>query len=402
MQGRPNTTDDVAQGQAAHVAMLYLSDSYSENVFQTRLNVIGIQTPFIGKGGILGAIKDLAKMRSPRLLIVDISGVDDPLERVHELAALCDPQVGVIVVGETNDVVLYRSLKNAGVAEYFFKPIVGDVVGHTCNALLNGSVEQMSPGIGIGKLVLMLGTRGGAGVTTIATQLALYLANERKRRTVLVDLDLEAGDVALQFGVEPQRALGEVLAHPERIDDLFLERGVTHISDRLDLLASLEPLDDTMHYEEDAVLSLLTNLLRTYRYVFVDLPPHSAIHLPRLMRQPGTCFLISDCTLTAARDVTRWRTALGANSVNRTTFHILNKKGADFALPFEEFLHAVGTPPEVVISYRHEVGRASVLGANEVMKCRSFMQELGPALQIISGEGTHAPKRGFLRGIFGG
>jgi len=401
MQGRPNVTDEIGPNQAAPVAMLYLSDSYSENVFRTRLNVIGIQNPFIGKGGILGAIKDLAKMRSPRMLIVDISGVEDPIDRVHELAALCDPQVGVIVVGETNDVVLYRSLKNAGVAEYFFKPIVGDVVGYTCNALLNGSVEQTSPGIGIGKLVIMLGTRGGAGVTTIGTQMALYLANERKRRTVLVDLDLEAGDIALQLGVEPQRALGEVLAHPERIDDLFLERGVTHISDRLDLLASLEPLDGSTHIEEDAVLSLLTNLLRTYRYVFVDLPAYAAARLPRLMRQPSTCFLVSDCSLTAARDVARWRTAIGEDSVNRTTFHILNKKGADYALPLDEFLHAVGTAPDAVVSYKHEVGRASVLGATEVMKCRSFLQELRPALQTISGEGTSEARRGFFRGIFG-
>lgn len=401
MQGRPNAGEELGAGQVAPVAMLYVADSYSENVFRTRLNVLGIQNPFIGKGGILGAIRDLAKMRSPRLLIVDISGVEDPIDRVHELAALCDPQVGVIVIGETNDVVLYRSLKNLGVAEYFFKPIVGDVVGYTCNALLNGSVEQGSPGIGIGKLVIMLGTRGGVGVTTIATQMALYLANERKRRTVLVDLDLEAGDVALQLGVEPQRALGEVLAHPERIDDLFLERGVTRISDRLDLLASLEPLDGSSHVEEDAVLSLLTNLLRTYRYVFVDLPAYIAARLPRLMRQPSTCFLISDCTLTAARDVARWRTAIGADTVNRTTAHILNKKGADFALPFEEFLAAVGAPPDSTVSYRHEVGRASVLGASEVLKCRSFLQDLKPALQTISGEGATSTKRGFLRGLFG-
>ncbi len=78
------------------------------------------------------------------------------------------------------------------------------------------------------------------------------------------------GDAALQFDVTPHHALREALEHPERIDELFLERGVIRVTERLDLLASEEPLDYVTNYNEDALLALLDRLLHSYRYVFVD------------------------------------------------------------------------------------------------------------------------------------
>ncbi|MGC8001436.1 hypothetical protein, partial [Salmonella enterica] len=71
-----------------------------------------------------------------------------------------------------------------------------------------------------------------------------------------VDLDLQAGDAALLLDATPNHALPEALAQAERVDDLFLERGLIRVTGRLDLMASLEPLHVTPSVDEDAMLAL--------------------------------------------------------------------------------------------------------------------------------------------------
>ena len=55
---------------------------------------------------------------------------------------------------------------------------------------------------------------------------------------MLVDLNMDSGDAALELAASPTNALHEALESPERVDKLFLERGALHAGDRLDLLAS--------------------------------------------------------------------------------------------------------------------------------------------------------------------
>ena len=248
MDGRATAPPQVATRTAAPVAMVYVGDKDTEGVLRQSLNGLGIQAPYFGSGGIAGAIAELANRNSPRLLIVDIAGTKDSVASIRELSQVCEPGTGVIVIGQDNDIILYRDLKNIGIAEYFFKPLVSNLVTRACNAILAGTSEDR--GARTGKLVHVLGVRGGSGSTTIATRLAWHLAQVRKRRAIFVDFDLIAGDAALQFDVVAQHALCEALEHPERVDDLFLERAVSHVTERLDLLASIEPLDSVISYTE--------------------------------------------------------------------------------------------------------------------------------------------------------
>ena len=111
----------------------------------------------------------------------------------------------------------------------------------SCHGILTGNTDQ--PTSRTGKLVFVLGVRGGVGATTVAVATAWYLAEKLKRRVALMDLDLQFGDAALQLDAAPSHALREALDHPERVDELFLERGMTRIGERLGVLAALEPLD---------------------------------------------------------------------------------------------------------------------------------------------------------------
>lgn len=382
----------------APTAQIFVHDPESEGVLRQSLASLGLRDAEFVSGNINDATTALAKQASPRLLIVDISGVENPIARINELAEVCEPNTAVIVIGDRNDIVLYRDLKRAGVIEYFFKPLVRDLVTRTCSTALSGTVEPSSPRTG--KLIFVLGVRGGVGATTIAVNTAWYLAGTRQRWVMLLDLDLQHGDAALQLDVTPSHALREAFEHPERVDKLFLERAVIHVEHRIDILASLEPLGETIAFEESAFLSLLDKLLTRYRFIFIDLPANVAARMMQALQLPSTCVLVSNGTLVSARDVARWRAWMGPNTAQRATLHVLNQHGAPGSLPDAEFTRAAGQPPDIVVPYDRGIGAAATLGIKGTQDNVALKRGLAPLLRHLSGEQVEAP-RSFLTRIFG-
>ena len=370
-------------------AMVFVWDRDSEGVIRQSMSDLGVSDVEFITGGIAAAVTALGQRASPRLLVADISGIEDPKVQVDRLAEVCEPGVGVVVIGQNNDIRLYRDLIAAGIVEYFFKPLVGNLLKRTFNNVLTGGSEQR--GSRTGKLVFVLGTRGGDGATTIATNTAWHLAEIGQRRVLLLDLDLQFGDTALQLDTTTSHALREALEHPERADELFLQRGVTQVTERLGLLAAQEPLTEGVPLNDEAVLLLLGNLLHRYRYVFVDVPTAFAPQLMRTLALPSVLFLVSTGSLAAARDVGRWRQQIGPNTAERLTLHVLNKSGAHGSLPFPEFVRAAGQAPDIVIPYDREIGLASKLGISAVRKCAGLRRSLAPLFRHLTGEPVEQP-----------
>jgi pilus assembly protein CpaE len=187
------------------------------------------------KRGIAKAIELLGVERSPENIIVDISGTDMPASRVHDLAQVCEPGVTVIAIGDRNDIGLYRDLVQAGVSEYIIKPATPQLLAKALSpqSSVSGASGATPISRKLGKIVAFVGARGGVGTTTLATNLAWYLANRQKRRILLLDLGLQNADCALALNLRPTPGLREALANPMRIDNVFLERAMATHSERL-------------------------------------------------------------------------------------------------------------------------------------------------------------------------
>jgi pilus assembly protein CpaE len=379
-------------------AVVYVRDRDTEAVIRQSLSDLGVPDVVFSAGNARTALTDLKNQASPRLLIVDVSDVDDPVAAIHELIEVCEPSTGVMAIGQSNDITLYRRLKAEGAAEYFFKPLVSALMTQACNRILSG--EEDSQASRTGRLVIVMGVRGGVGATTIAVRTAWRLAESPPRPVVLMDLDLQTGDAALQLDATPSHALREALDRADRVDDLFLERGVAHITKRLDLLASLEPLNEDIDFKEQSLVSLLDILLRRYRYVIVDMPANRAVALSQVLHMPSILMLVSDAKLVSARDVARWRELIGPNTRERSTWHILNKTGAHSGLPTAEFIRAAGQAPDATITYSRDLGLASNLGIKAFPECPPLQRGLAPVFRRIAGD-TAEVKRPLLQRLFG-
>ncbi len=121
-------------------------------------------------------------------------------------------------------------------------------------------------------MICVLGPKGGIGKTMVACNLALTLLSRRKR-VVLVDLDLQFGDVALSLGLRPERTIYDLATSGGSLDankvDAFL---ISHHSGLRVLAAPIRP-DQTGAVSTEFMSDVITVLRSEFEYVVIDTPP---------------------------------------------------------------------------------------------------------------------------------
>src|SRR5260370_20143870 len=319
---------------AGRLPLMAFVDAETERVLQECSLLLGRSA--IMRGGIAKAIDHLSEQRSPHLLIVDISGIDLPLSKIHTLADVCEPGTNVVAIGDHNDVGLYRDLADAGVSNYIVKPLTRELLTKALTPKTNsGEMGRAARSVKLGKMVSFIGARGGVGTTTLACNLAWHLANRQSRRVALVDLDLQNGDCPLLFNITTTPGVRDALANPLRLDPLLLDRIMTQHGERLFVLGSEEPLHENMQITATAIDTLFSVLRSQYHYVIVDVPRIPAPAFRRALEIADRRVIVVDQTMRAMRDAVRLAKMFGDSEIpgaeHRNIF-IVNRVGEHHAL----------------------------------------------------------------------
>jgi pilus assembly protein CpaE len=332
--------------------MAFVADAESEAAVHECLAQLSLTNAVLVRGGIAKAVQYLGAERSPHLLIVDVSDVDLPVSQIHTLAEVCEPGVTVIAVGKRNDVGLYRDLLHAGVSDYIVKPLTPKILA---NALRVASHEGGTAPISqkLGKVVSFTGARGGVGTTTLAVNVAWYLANQQGRRVALVDLDLQNGDCGLALNIKSTPGLREALANPLRVDAILIERAMTLVGDRLFVLSAEEKLFDEAQFTSAGVETLLSILRQQFHYVVLDVPRMRSAAYRRAFEMADIRVLVADQTLGSVRDIARWKTAFDEGGSENRNLLVINRagEGGRHGVRLREMGDTLSMQPKCVIPF---------------------------------------------------
>jgi pilus assembly protein CpaE len=386
----------IRDSAAARLPLLaFVSDSETEAALRGGL-ANTVEDVEIRRGTILHAIRHLAKEPTPRALVVDIEGIANPVTELDTLSGVCAPDVVVLVVGEYNEVGLYRHLvRDLGVAEYVHKPLTRERVTALFLPHIMGIAQTANPTRG-GSVIAVCGARGGVGTTTVAVNLALQLAQATRGHVALLDLHLRQGTTALMLGVKPAGGLRIALEQPERADALFLDRVAVEINERLRLIAADEPLDSTPAPSPDGVRSVLALLLRRFNYVVADLPMPDTLAEMQVLRGARHLIAVMTPDLASVRDADRLRQLAENLGVGHTTI-VLNRLGMPGGLNLPLIEQGLGGKPAVLIpELARQLGRAANLGKPALSACAAFQKAMALLAQEISGAPASRPGKGSL------
>jgi pilus assembly protein CpaE len=143
----------------------FLTDRESEAALREGLSEATSETLDVRRGGIRVAIGVMQRSATPRVLVVDISGEEQPLSALSELAHVVEPDVCVLVVGEVEHADFYREItRGLGAAEYLSKPLTRDKVLRHFGPFGQGSAFATPAMLG-GRAIAVTGVRGGVAAT---------------------------------------------------------------------------------------------------------------------------------------------------------------------------------------------------------------------------------------------
>lgn len=211
------------------------------------------------------------------LLDLDISVACETEVMQAMVTDMADISTVVITSARDNQEHL-REAMAAGAAVYMVKPFSADQLVSTLRRAYDMEIQRrarLMPGASVrtklGQIISVYSAKGGVGKTVIAVNLAAELGKERGRKVVLVDLDLQFGDVAIMLDTSPVRTIADI-AREEQVDLETVETCLLTHSTGIRVLASPlcpehEEIVTNKHIE--AVLQLLAE---AYDFIVVDLP----------------------------------------------------------------------------------------------------------------------------------
>ena len=220
------------------------------------------------------------------------------LAELDRLAECCDAGTKVVVIGHTNDVVLYRELLKRGVSEYLVAPITPLQLIESLSNLYNN--PDTDP---VGNVIAFIGAKGGVGSSTVCHNAAWAMSEILKSNVVVADLDLAFGTTGLDFNQDPVQGIAEALQSPERLDEVLLDRLLTKCSEHLSIFAAPVVLDRDYEISADACDLVLDVVRQNVPYVAVDLPHTWTPWVKRVL------FQADEIVITAVPDLANLRNA---------------------------------------------------------------------------------------------
>ncbi|MBI1188214.1 MAG: AAA family ATPase [Alphaproteobacteria bacterium] len=222
----------------------------------------------IEMGGMESALSRLAGQASPNLLILDTTSHGaQMLAALDRLAEVVEEGCKVVIIGAVNDIPLFRELMRRGVSEYLVPPIQPLSLIRT---IANLYVSPDKPFLG--RLISVIGARGGVGASTIAHNIAWSISERQEAGASLVDLDLNFGTAALDFNQDPAQSIADALMAPDRADEVFLDRIMTRQTQRLNLFAAPAKLEREYELDPSAFDAVIERIRRGGPFIVLDLP----------------------------------------------------------------------------------------------------------------------------------
>ena len=219
-------------------------------------------------GGAPAAVEAYKSAPTPNVIVLEAAASRDALlGQLEELAEYCDAGTKVVVLGKLNDIVLYRQLIARGVSEYLVAPFgVVDFIQ---------AISQLFsvPGAkALGRVIAVVGAKGGVGASTVAHNLAWSLASVTEMATIIADFDLAFGTAGLDYNQDPPQGVAEAVFAPDRVDAVLVDRLLSKCGEKLSLLAAPATLDRVLDFDEASFDSLLDAMRGSTPWIVVDVP----------------------------------------------------------------------------------------------------------------------------------
>jgi pilus assembly protein CpaE len=165
---------------------------------------------------------------------------------------------------------LWKAIR-LGAKECFTFPIQEEDFKQAVQRILARTEVRKSPAKPT-QIISFLGCKGGIGTSFLVANLAGLLAQERRGKVLVVDLDLGFGQLNYFFDVHPEHTLAEVIENLERLDNNYLQNIFYTIGENIYLLPAPARLEEAEIINADHLDKIISYLKENlgFRWILID------------------------------------------------------------------------------------------------------------------------------------
>lgn len=202
-----------------------------------------------------------------QIVILDVSGKNLTEAKEHVEQVRRRTGCHLIAVGNNEQIAYYKAVRSAGAVEYLTSPVESSAL-----SAIDFPKEKVSQS---GKVIAVAGVKGGVGASTVVVNLA-YALSERDQSVTITDMDFASGSLDLQFDVEGNTALVEMLQFPERLEPVVYERSGNQVKSGLTLFTGYMSLDSEPFWPEKSALDHFAKFCLNHSdHLILDIPSFS-------------------------------------------------------------------------------------------------------------------------------
>lgn len=213
---------------------------------------------------------ETARLR-PSAVIINLDHLGEPgVKLVQRLVSDFNNTAVICSSRDSSPDLILRSMR-AGARDFIRLPINDEELSTVIERTNQFAVEHVSDAPAKrGRAIAVFSSKGGCGVSLIATNLAMLQTSP----TVLLDLNLQSGDLELMLGVRPKFSLADIVDNRERLDDALLASYLTPRSKNVSLLAAPLKAESAEDIEPRHIYEVMELLRQRFETLIID-TPHS-------------------------------------------------------------------------------------------------------------------------------
>ena len=268
-----------------------------------------------------------------------------------------DRPVVIVAYGGSQNGVLRHAFE-AGADDVLLLPQTPETFRFALDKVLARRRGASLAGTPVAPIVAILGPKGGVGKTLVSANLSVALA-QRGQRVVLVDLDLQFGDVGLALGITPERTIYELAkAGPPYHHDKLERHLMTHSSGVRVLVGPTRP-DHAAAISVDFLRDVYASLRTMCDIVIVDTPPGFTPEVIATIDASS-----SACVVGMLDSLSLKNTKLGLETLDLMGYNpanvalILNRADSRVGITHDDVAAIIGRPPDILIPSDREIPRS--------------------------------------------
>ncbi|GGK68674.1 AAA family ATPase [Ornithinimicrobium pekingense] len=305
-----------------------------------------------------------------RTVLVDADGDAELANRTLELAGKFEqqfPTVSLLLITQQAEQLALSALR-AGVKDLMSPQLDVEEFRwaiRRASEITTGRSSSGAPADSFGgRVITVASPKGGVGKTTLATNIAMGLTQQSPQGTVLIDLDIQFGDVAAALDLDPVYTLSDVVSGPSAQDPIALKALLTAHPSGLHVLPGVKSPAEADHIGAAQIATLIASLKQEFRFVVIDTAPGMSEETLAAMDHTTDLVLITSLDVPGVRGLRKELELLGELELTPATRHIvvnMAEKGGGLAVPDVEA--TIGASVDLVLPRSMKVMRSTNEGS---------------------------------------